>query len=92
MRPNAIMHISSILKQISFLRSHDQCECIVTGYNAKDTDAALLCENETKDARALAIIQQAVHDSVFSKNCFRHNCSSSLDRITDAVSGRVIRR
>ncbi|XP_076918766.1 uncharacterized protein LOC143579303 [Bidens hawaiensis] len=49
------------------LRSHDLWECVTSVFNARDTDEARLTENRRKDARALALIQQAVHDTIFSR-------------------------
>ncbi|XP_076954733.1 uncharacterized protein LOC143629310 [Bidens hawaiensis] len=49
------------------LRSHDLWECVTSVFNARDTDEARLRENRRKDARALALIQQAVHDNIFSR-------------------------
>ncbi|KAJ0500422.1 putative RNA-directed DNA polymerase [Helianthus annuus] len=49
------------------LRSQELWELVSTGFDEEDKDATRLKENVKKDARALALIQQAVHDSVFSR-------------------------
>ncbi|KAJ0508279.1 putative RNA-directed DNA polymerase [Helianthus annuus] len=49
------------------LMSQDLWDFVATGFNEGDGDRNRLRENKKKDARALSLIQQAVHDEVFSR-------------------------
>lgn len=51
----------------TLLRSQDLWDYVERGFEENEEDMVRLKENQKKDARALAIIQQAVHDSVFSR-------------------------
>lgn len=51
----------------SLLMSHDLWDLVNVGYNSVDQDRLRLAENKKKDAKALYLIQQAVHDDVFSR-------------------------
>ncbi|KAD4385873.1 hypothetical protein E3N88_26042 [Mikania micrantha] len=48
------------------LRSQDLWDPVSKGFSEEGNDAEVR-ENQKKDARALALIQQSVHDSIFSR-------------------------
>ncbi|KAA0045240.1 DUF4219 domain-containing protein [Cucumis melo var. makuwa] len=50
----------------TLLKSQDLWDLVEQGYADPD-DEGKLRENRKKDSKALVIIQQAVHDSVFSR-------------------------
>ncbi|WOG87728.1 hypothetical protein DCAR_0206959 [Daucus carota subsp. sativus] len=50
----------------TLLKSQDLWDMVETGYKDKDEESKLR-ENKKKDSKALVIIQQAVHDSVFAR-------------------------
>ncbi|KAG6433701.1 hypothetical protein SASPL_105316 [Salvia splendens] len=54
------------IRMQTLLRSQDLCDFVEQGYADSD-EANRLRENKKKDSKALAIIQQAVHDNVFSR-------------------------
>lgn len=61
------------IRMKTLLKSQDLWEFVESGYTEPNVDAVLttdeepkLKEKRKKDAKALAIIQQAVHDTVFS--------------------------
>lgn len=51
----------------TILRSQDLWELVENGFNETDENQARLRENRKKDAKTLAILQQAVHDNLFSR-------------------------
>ncbi|XP_076906456.1 uncharacterized protein LOC143562579 [Bidens hawaiensis] len=51
----------------TLLISHDLWDTVGSGYNEEDNDQPRLRENMKKDAKALTLIQQAIHDEVFSR-------------------------
>ncbi|KAJ0865267.1 putative RNA-directed DNA polymerase [Helianthus annuus] len=55
------------IRMRTLLMSHDLWDFVETGYNPNDGDQGRLKENKRKDSRALSLIQQAVHDDVFSR-------------------------
>ncbi|KAJ0578627.1 putative RNA-directed DNA polymerase [Helianthus annuus] len=55
------------IRMRTLLMSQDLWEFVATGFNEADGDRGRLRENKKKDARALSLIQQAVHDDVFSR-------------------------
>ncbi|GMI94225.1 hypothetical protein HRI_003091800 [Hibiscus trionum] len=54
------------IRMKTLLRSQDLWDLVEQGYADPD-DEGKLRENRKKDSKALVIIQQAVHDSVFSR-------------------------
>lgn len=50
----------------TLLKSQDLWELVEQGYSTEDEEGKLK-ENRRKDAKALAIIQQDVHDNMFSR-------------------------
>ncbi|XP_076926485.1 uncharacterized protein LOC143589674 [Bidens hawaiensis] len=55
------------IRMKTLLISHDLWDTVGSGYNEKDNDRPRLREKMKKDAKALSLIQQAVHDEVFSR-------------------------
>ncbi|KAJ0556958.1 putative RNA-directed DNA polymerase [Helianthus annuus] len=55
------------IRMKTLLRSKDLWEFVSQGFSAEDNDQTKLKKNRKEDARALALIQQGVHDSVFSR-------------------------
>ncbi|KAM0017627.1 putative RNA-directed DNA polymerase [Helianthus debilis subsp. tardiflorus] len=55
------------IRMKTILRSRDLWELVETGVNQADTDQSRLKTAIKKDAHAMAIIQQAVHDQLFSR-------------------------
>ncbi|KAJ8748318.1 hypothetical protein K2173_001737 [Erythroxylum novogranatense] len=55
------------IRMKTLLRSQDLWDFVERGYEDPDDDEVRLKENRKKDAKALVIIQQAVHDSIFSR-------------------------
>ncbi|XP_076928528.1 uncharacterized protein LOC143592513 [Bidens hawaiensis] len=55
------------IRMKTILRSSDLWDLIETGVNLADTDQNRLKTTVKKDAHAMAIIQQAVHDQLFSR-------------------------
>ncbi|KAJ0480158.1 putative RNA-directed DNA polymerase [Helianthus annuus] len=54
------------IRMKTLLISHDLWDTVASGFNEHDNDRPRLKENKKKDAKALSIIQQAIHDEVFS--------------------------
>lgn len=54
------------IRMMTLLRSKDLWEQVEKGYQTEDEDVRLR-ENKKKYAKALALIQQVVHDSMFSR-------------------------
>ncbi|KAD4888061.1 hypothetical protein E3N88_20134 [Mikania micrantha] len=55
------------IRMKTILMSQDLWEFVNTGYNEEDNDRTRLRDHRKKDARAVSLIQQAVHDEVFSR-------------------------
>lgn len=55
------------IRMKTILRSRDLWDLVQDGVNEKETDAAKLKNSLKRDAHAMAIIQQAVHDQLFSR-------------------------
>ncbi|KAC9449885.1 hypothetical protein E3N88_45811 [Mikania micrantha] len=55
------------IRMRTILMSQDLWEFISNGYNDEDNDRTRLREHKRRDARALSLIQQAVHDDIFSR-------------------------
>ncbi|XP_076882641.1 uncharacterized protein LOC143531179 [Bidens hawaiensis] len=55
------------IRMKTLLISHDMWDFVKSGFNEEDADLPRLRENRMKDARALSLIQKAVHDEVFSR-------------------------
>ncbi|KAD4386057.1 hypothetical protein E3N88_26226 [Mikania micrantha] len=55
------------IRMKTILRSRDLWDLVEAGINTAETDQARLKAAQKKDAHAMAIIQQAVHDQLFSR-------------------------
>ncbi|XP_076943119.1 uncharacterized protein LOC143613241 [Bidens hawaiensis] len=55
------------IRMQTILISQDLWDFMGTGFNEADGDRTRLRENKKKDARALSLIQSAVHDDIFSR-------------------------
>ncbi|KAD4585095.1 hypothetical protein E3N88_22696 [Mikania micrantha] len=55
------------IRMKTILRLRDLWDLVESGINVGDTDQARLKATQKKDAHAMAIIQQAVHDQLFSR-------------------------
>ena len=51
----------------TLFRSQDLWDLVESGYDDEDADESRLRENRKKDSKALFILQQAVHDTIFSR-------------------------
>lgn len=58
----------------TLFKSQELRELVDKGYSDPDTDATRLRENKKKDLKALFIIQQVMHDTIFLKN--RRSCNN----------------
>ncbi|KAD1605691.1 hypothetical protein E3N88_42566 [Mikania micrantha] len=55
------------IRMKTILRSRDLWDLVATGVNNSETDPTKLRTAQKKDAHAMAIMQQAVHDQLFSR-------------------------
>ncbi|KAM0029839.1 putative RNA-directed DNA polymerase [Helianthus debilis subsp. tardiflorus] len=69
------------------LRSQELWDLVSRGFSEEDNDAARLRENQKKDARALALIQQAVHDSIFSRIAAAKTAKNAWDVLQTEYQG-----
>ena len=71
---------------MTLFKSQDLWDLVENGYADPDEESRLK-ENKKKDSKALFFIQQAVHESIFSKNISSNHFQTGLDNIEDSISG-----
>ena len=75
------------IRMKTLLRCQDLWDLVEQGYADPD-DEGKLRENRKKDSKALVIIQQAVHDSIFSRIAVATTVKTSVADFAKGISRR----
>ena len=74
------------IKMKTLFRSQDLWDLVESRFYEKDNDEGQLKENKKKDSKALFIIQQAIHDTIFFENCNNYHFKGSMGYTTKRIS------